>query len=134
VDGVFPIVPALVFCSGFGLSMDYEVFLVARVREERRRGRTEEEAIVEGVARTGPLISSAAAVMIAVFGAFVLGDFVLMKMLGFALAVAVFLDATLIRLVIGPALLRLAGRYNWWPEGSLVCYVARRREACPRSA
>ncbi len=118
VDGVFPIVPALVFCSVFGLSMDYEVFLVARVREERRRGRTEDEAIVEGVARTGPLISSAAAVMIAVFGAFVLGDFVVMKMLGFALGVAVFLDATLIRLVIGPALLRLAGRYNWWPEGS----------------
>ena len=115
VDGVFPIVPALVFCSVFGLSMDYEVFLVARIREERLLGRGEDEAIVEGVARTGPVITSAAAVMIAVFGAFMGGGFVLMKMLGFALAVAVLLDATLIRLVIGPALLRLAGRYNWWP-------------------
>ena len=114
-DGVFPIVPALVFCSVFGLSMDYEVFLVARVREERRAGRSEADAIVEGVARTGPVITNAAAVMIAVFAAFMLGDFVLMKMLGFALAVAVLLDATLIRLLIGPALLQLAGRYNWWP-------------------
>jgi len=115
VDGVFPIVPALVFCSVFGLSMDYEVFLVARVREERRAGRSETDAIVEGVARTGPVITNAAAVMIAVFASFMLSDFVLMKMLGFSLAVAVLLDATLIRLVIGPALLQLAGRYNWWP-------------------
>jgi RND superfamily putative drug exporter len=117
VDGVFPIVPALVFCSVFGLSMDYEVFLVARVREERRAGRSEADAIVEGVARTGPVITNAAAVMIAVFAAFMLGGFVLMKMLGFALAVAVLLDATLIRLVIGPALLQLAGRHTWWPGG-----------------
>jgi RND superfamily putative drug exporter len=115
LHGIFPIVPALVFCSVFGLSMDYEVFLVARVREERRAGRSESEAIVEGVARTGPLITSAAAVMIAVFASFVLGDFVLMKMLGFALSAAVLIDATLVRLVIGPALLQLAGRYNWWP-------------------
>ena len=63
----------------------------------------------------GPVITSAAAVMIAVFGAFMLGHFVLMKMLGFALAVAVLLDATVIRLAIGPALLCLARRFNWWP-------------------
>ena len=119
VDGVFPIVPALVFCSVFGLSMDYEVFLVTRVREERRLGRSDDEAIVEGVARTGPVITSAAAVMIAVFGAFMLGGFVLMKMLGFALAVAVVLDATVIRLAIGPALLCLVRRFNWWPGDRL---------------
>jgi RND superfamily putative drug exporter len=89
---------------------------VAREREERRAGRSETDAIVEGVARTGPVITNAAAVMIAVFASFMLSDFVLMKMLGFSLAVAVLLDATLIRLVIGPALLQLAGRYNWWPE------------------
>ena len=116
VDGVFPIVPPLVFCSVFGLSMDYEVFLVARVREERLAGRSETEAIVEGVARTGPLITSASAVMIAVFVAFMLGGFVPMKMLGLALAVSVLLDATVIRLVVGPALLQLAGRFNWWPS------------------
>jgi RND superfamily putative drug exporter len=117
VDGVFPIVPALVFCTVFGLSMDYEVFLVARVAEARRAGMSDEEAIGEGLARTGGVITSAAAIMIAVFGAFVLGSFVLIKMLGFALAVAVLVDATVIRVAIGPALLRLAGRWNWWPGG-----------------
>jgi RND superfamily putative drug exporter len=115
LDGVFPIVPALVFCTVFGLSMDYEVFLVARVAEARRAGLSEDEALAEGLARTGPVITSAAAIMIAVFASFTLGEFVLLKMLGFALAVAVLLDATVIRMAIGPALLRLAGRWNWWP-------------------
>jgi putative drug exporter of the RND superfamily len=115
VDGVFPIVPPLVFCTVFGLSMDYEVFLVSRVAEARQAGLDEGEALAEGLARTGGLITSAAAIMIAVFAAFILGGFVLIKMLGFALAVAVFLDATIIRIAIGPALLRLAGRLNWWP-------------------
>ena len=115
VDGVFPIVPLLVFCSVFGPSMDYEVFLVARVAEARRAGLDESEALAEGLARTGGVITNAAAIMIAVFAAFALGDFVLVKMLGFALAVAVFLEATVIRIAIGPALLRLAGRRNWWP-------------------
>ena len=116
VDGVFPIVPALVFCTVFGLSMDYEVFLVARVAEARRGGLDEGEALAEGIARTGGVITSAAAVMIVVFATFMLGEFVLIKMLGFALAVAVFRDATLIRIAEGPALLRLAGRWNWWPS------------------
>ncbi len=115
LDGVFPIVPVLAFCTVFGLSMDYEVFLLARVREARRAGRDEDAALVEGLTRTAGLITSAAAIMIAVFAAFMLGSFVLVKMLGFALAAAVFLDATVIRLAIGPALLRLAGRWNWWP-------------------
>ena len=115
LDGVFPIIPPLVFCTVFGLSMDYEVFLVARVAEARRSGLSEDEALAEGLARTGGVITSAAAIMIAVFASFALGDFVLMKMLGFTLAVAVFLDATVIRVAIGPALLRLAGRWNWWP-------------------
>jgi RND superfamily putative drug exporter len=115
VDGVFPIVPVLVFCTVFGLSLDYEVFLVSRVAEGRRQGLSEEMALAEGLARTAGVITSAAAVMVAVFAAFTLGSFVLMKMLGFALAVAVLLDATVIRMAVGPALLRLAGRWNWWP-------------------
>ena len=115
VDGVFPIVPVLVFCTVFGLSMDYEVFLVARVAEARREGMDESDALAFGLARTGGVITSAAMVMIAVFASFTLGEFVLTKMLGFALATAVFLDATIIRMAIGPALLRLAGRWNWWP-------------------
>jgi RND superfamily putative drug exporter len=115
LDGVFPIVPPLVFCTVFGLSMDYEVFLVARVAEARRAGMGEEDALAEGLERTGGVITSAAAIMVAVFAAFALGDFVLVKMLGFTLAVAVLLDATVVRVAIGPALLRLAGRWNWWP-------------------
>jgi len=115
VDAVFPAVPVIVFCIVFGLSMDYEVFLVGRVAEARRRGASETEALAEGLARTGGVILSAAAVMVVVFGAFALGDFLLIKMLGFALAVAVLLDATVVRVAIGPALLRLAGKWNWWP-------------------
>jgi putative drug exporter of the RND superfamily len=113
--GLFPAVPLLVFAIVFGLSMDYEVFLVSRVAEARRAGRDEAGALAEGMARTGGLITSAAAIMVTVFAAFAMGDLLLVRILGFALAVAVLLDATLIRLAIGPALLSLAGRWNWWP-------------------
>ena len=108
------------FCTVFGLSMDYEVFLVARVREARQRGANESDAVVEGVSRTGGVITSAALVMIVVFSAFMMGEFVLMKILGFALAVAVLIDVTIMRLALGPSLLRLAGRWNWWPAGKNV--------------
>jgi len=114
---VFPIVPVLVFCIVFGLSMDYEVILVARVAEARRSGLSESEAIAEGLARTATVITSAAAIMIVVFAGFTLGKFLPIKMLGFALSVAVLVDAIAVRMVIGPALLRLAGRWNWWPGG-----------------
>jgi RND superfamily putative drug exporter len=114
---IFPIVPIVAFAIVFGLSMDYEVFLVARVLEARRAGLSEEEAIPEGLARTAGLITSAAAIMIVVFAAFTFGSFLVVKMLGFTLAVAVLIDATLVRIVIGPALLRVAGDWNWWPGG-----------------
>lgn len=111
---VFPAVPIVVFCIVFGLSMDYEVFLVARLAEARRAGWSDAAGLAEALARTG-VITSAAAIMVAVFGAFALGDFLLIKMLGFALALAVLIDATVIRVALGPALLCLAGRWNWWP-------------------
>jgi RND superfamily putative drug exporter len=114
---VFPIVPIVAFAIVFGLSMDYEVFLVARVLEARRSGLSETDAIPEGLARTAGLITSAAAIMIVVFAAFTFGNFLVVKMIGFTLAVAVFIDATLVRIVIGPALLRIAGDWNWWPGG-----------------
>jgi RND superfamily putative drug exporter len=114
---VFPIVPIVAFAIVFGLSMDYEVFLVARVLEARRSGLSEMDAIPEGMARTAGLITSAAAIMIVVFAAFTFGNFLVVKMIGFTLAVAVFIDATLVRIVIGPALLRVAGDWNWWPGG-----------------
>jgi RND superfamily putative drug exporter len=114
---VYPIVPILSFAIVFGLSMDYEVFLVARVLEERRRGLSDRAAVIEGLARTAGLITSAAAIMIAVFAAFTVGSFLVVQMLGFTLAVAVFIDATVVRMVVGPALLQLAGDWNWWPFG-----------------
>jgi RND superfamily putative drug exporter len=114
---IFPLVPIVTFAIVFGLSMDYEVFLVARVLEARRAGMSETEAIPEGMARTAGLITSAAAIMIVVFAAFTFGNFLVVKMIGFTLATAVLIDATLVRIVIGPALLRLAGDWNWWPGG-----------------
>jgi len=114
---VFPLVPIVAFAIVFGLSMDYEVFLVARVLEARKSGLSEMDAIPEGLARTAGLITSAAAVMIVVFAAFTFGDFLVVKMIGFTLAVAVLIDATIVRIVIGPALLRIAGDWNWWPGG-----------------
>ncbi len=114
---VIPIVPILAFAIVFGLSMDYEVFLVARVLEERRSGLSERSAVIEGLARTAGLITSAAAIMIAVFTAFTLGRFLVVQMLGFTLAVAVLIDATVVRMIVGPALLQLAGDWNWWPLG-----------------
>ena len=114
---VFPLVPIVAFAIVFGLSMDYEVFLVARVLEARRSGMSEVDAIPEGLAKTAGLITSAAAIMIVVFAAFTFGDFLVVKMIGFTLAVAVLIDATLVRIVIGPALLRVAGDWNWWPGG-----------------
>src|ERR1700686_1965229 len=114
---VYPIVPILSFAIVFGLSMDYEVFLVARVLEERRRGLSERSAVIEGLARTAGLITSAASIMIAVFTAFTVGSFLVVQMLGFTRAVAGFIDATVVRMVVGPALLQLAGDWNWWPFG-----------------
>jgi RND superfamily putative drug exporter len=115
IDGGFPILPVLVFCIVFGLSMDYEVFIVARIADGRRAGLADDEALVEGLAGTGRVITFAALIMVLIFGGFAFGDFVLIKILGFALGVAVLLDATVIRLALGPALIRLAGRWNWWP-------------------
>ena len=112
---VFPATPVLVFCAAFGISMDYEVFLISRIAEARKNSTDETEAIVEGLTKTGRLITSAAAIMVSVFGAFALGDVLPTKILGFALAAVVALDAVLIRMALGPAMIRLAGRFNWWP-------------------
>jgi RND superfamily putative drug exporter len=128
---VFPIVPILSFAIVFGLSMDYEVFLVARVLEERRRGLSETSAVIEGLARTAGLITSAAAIMIAVFTAFTVGGFLVVQMLGFTLAVAVFIDATAVRMVVGPALLQLAGDWNWWPFGLYGATATSEKELVP---
>jgi RND superfamily putative drug exporter len=128
---IFPIVPILSFAIVFGLSMDYEVFLVARVLEERRRGLSERSAVIEGLARTAGLITSAAAIMIAVFTAFTMGGILVIQMLGFSLAVAVFIDATVVRMIVGPALLQLAGDWNWWPFGLYGAPATAEKELFP---
>jgi len=112
----------------FGLSMDYEVFLMARVREIPFAGASNRDAIVEALGTTAHVITSAAGIMLVVFAAFTLGDFLITKVLGFALAVAVLLDATVVRMLIGPALLQLADRWNWWPGSR---WRSRPTEAAP---
>jgi RND superfamily putative drug exporter len=115
VDGVFPAMPLVVFCAVFGVSMDYEVFLISRIAAARQIERGETAAIVRGISETGMVITFAAAIMLLVFGSFATAGFLPAKMLGFTLATAVFLDATIVRILMSPALMRLAGRWNWWP-------------------
>jgi putative drug exporter of the RND superfamily len=113
-----PSVPVLLFCIVFGLSMDYEVLLISRIQEEYRRTGDTRLAVAEGLERSGRLITGAAAIMVAVFLAFGLADVVLIKSIGLGLAIAVAIDATLVRALIVPAIMRLLGRVNWWaPRG-----------------
>jgi RND superfamily putative drug exporter len=106
--------PLFQFSILFGLSMDYEVFLLARVREEYLKTHDNTEAVAWGLEHTGSIITSAAAIMVTVFGAFALGRLLPIKELGFGLAAAVLIDATLIRVMLVPATMRLLGKWNWW--------------------
>src|SRR2546422_3706826 len=105
-----PSVPVLLFCIVFGLSMDYEVLLISRIQEEYRRTRDTTQAVADGLERSGRLITGAAAIMVAVFLAFGLADVVLIKSIGLGLAIAVALDATLVRALIVPAVVPPLGR------------------------
>ena len=112
--------PIMVFAVLFGLSMDYEVFLVGRMQEEWLKTGDNDQAVVAGVAHTARVITAAAAIMAAVFGCFIVADVLELKEFGFALAIAVVLDATLIRLLIVPAVMKVAGgKANWWLPGFL---------------
>jgi RND superfamily putative drug exporter len=112
---IFAAVPVLVFAVVFGLSMDYEVFLLSRIKEAFDRTRRTDDSTVEGLSATAAVISSAALVMITVFGVFAFARVLVIQLLGFGLAVAVLLDVTIIRLVLVPAVMHLAGKWNWWP-------------------
>ncbi|MDH4130211.1 MAG: MMPL family transporter [Gemmatimonadota bacterium] len=112
---IFVVVPVLVFAVVFGLSMDYEVFLLARVKEAFDQHGDNERATAEGLSATASVITSAALIMILVFGVFAFARVLAMQFLGFGLAVAVLLDATIIRMVLVPAIMHLAGEWNWWP-------------------
>jgi RND superfamily putative drug exporter len=106
--------PMTMFAVLFGLSMDYEVFLLSRIREEYLRTGSNRQAVADGLANTARVITAAAAIMVTVFGAFVLEDAVFLKLAGIGLATAVFVDATVVRMVLVPATMELLGDRNWW--------------------
>ncbi len=109
--------PLLLFALLFGLSTDYEIFLLTRVKERYERTGNNEESVAFGLERTAGIITAAASIMIAVFLAFALADFIQIKEMGLGAVIAVALDATIIRLVVVPASMRLLGRWNWWLPG-----------------
>ncbi len=116
---VEPTLPVLLFCVVFGLSMDYEVLLLSRMREEWRKTNDNTRAVTEGLARSGRLITSAAAIMVSVFAAFSLASVIMVKAMGVGMAIAVALDATIVRSLLVPAAMRLFGSWNWWVPGFL---------------
>jgi RND superfamily putative drug exporter len=123
-----PFIPVIMFAVLFGLSMDYEVFLLSRVREEYMARRDSARAVTEGLARTARVITAAALIMVAVFGAFALSPDVSLKLIGLGLASAILVDATVVRMVLVPAVMQLLGDRSWWlprwldrvlPEGGI---------------
>jgi putative drug exporter of the RND superfamily len=124
-EAIVAVVPVLVFTTVFGLSMDYEVFLLTRVKEVFDKTGRNDHATMEGLSATASTITFAAVIMVIVFGAFARARVLGVQFLGFGLAMAVLLDATLIRMVLVPAIMHLAGRWNWWPG------VRRPREERP---
>jgi RND superfamily putative drug exporter len=111
---VAPFMPVMMFAILFGLSMDYEVFLVSRIREEYLKDGDTRRAVADGLAKTARVITAAAAIMIVVFLAFVASPEVFLKLFGIGLAAAIFLDATVVRMVLVPAVMQLLGSRNWW--------------------
>ncbi len=116
--------PVLLFCIAFGLSMDYEVFLLARIRELwLASGRTRadnDESVAVGLARTGRVVTAAALIMAISFGALIAAQVSFMRMFGLGLTLAVLIDATVVRMVLLPAMMHLMGRWNWWAPAPLA--------------
>ncbi|MCH9014906.1 MAG: MMPL family transporter [Gemmatimonadetes bacterium] len=115
IEAMYVVIPILIFPVVFGLSMDYEIFLLSRIKEAYERTRDNDQATMEGLSSTASVITSAATIMIIVFGAISFSRVLGVQLLGFGLAVAVFLDATIIRMVLVPAIMHIAGDWNWWP-------------------
>ncbi|MFI0407864.1 MMPL family transporter [Actinomadura sp. 3N508] len=118
-------IPVLVFSIVFGLSMDYEVFLVSRIHEERERTGSDESAVREGLAHTGAVITAAGLIMILIFGAFMLSHQRLLQQVGFGMAVAILVDAVIIRCLVVPAAMQLMGRWAWWMPAALARRMPR---------
>ncbi|HEY8122995.1 MAG TPA: MMPL family transporter, partial [Myxococcota bacterium] len=114
LEGIDPTIPVILFAVVFGLSMDYEVFLLSRIQEEWRRTGDNRESVLQGISHTGRIITSAALILIVVIGAFAAGDLVYVKQVGVGIAAAVALDVTLVRALLVPATMQLMGEWNWW--------------------
>jgi len=117
--------PLIMFCVTFGLSMDYGVLLLSRIREEYQHTGDNALAVAVGLERTGRLITAAAAIMAAVFFGFALADLVVIKAIGIGMGIAVVVDATIVRMLLVPATMRLLGRWNWWAPKPLARWRAR---------
>jgi len=117
--------PIIMFSVIFGLSMDYEVLLLSRIQEAYRRTRDNTASVAEGLARTAGVITGAALIMVSVFAAFALADIITIKMIGVGMAIAVLIDATIIRVLLVPATMRLLGDWNWWAPGPLKRFADR---------
>jgi putative drug exporter of the RND superfamily len=111
---IAPFIPMMMFAILFGLSMDYEVFLLSRIREEYDRTHDNALAVADGLASTARVITAAALIMVTVFGSFVLSDATTLKLFGLGLATAILVDATVVRMVLVPATMELLGDRNWW--------------------
>jgi RND superfamily putative drug exporter len=125
VGAIEALIPFLVLAFGFGLSMDYEVFLLARIAELYRAGVPNDRAVALGLQRSGRIITSAALLIVIVFAGFAAGQLLIIKEIGVALVVAVVLDATLVRMLLVPATMTLLGRWNWWAPAPLARWHAR---------
>ncbi len=117
--------PIIMFAILFGLSMDYEVFLLSRIRERYLAHGSNTRAVQEGIGITGGIITGAALIMVGVFGAFALSSIIFLKALGFTMALAVFVDATVVRGILVPAFMKIAGWLNWWAPAWIQRLVAR---------
>src|SRR3954467_12835008 len=122
---IAPFMPVMMFAILFGLSMDYEVFLISRIREEYLKDRNTSRAVADGLAKTARVITAAAAIMVVVFLAFLAAPDVFLKLFGIGLASAIFLDATIVRMVLVPAVMQLLGDRNWWIPGWLEKVLPR---------
>jgi putative drug exporter of the RND superfamily len=136
---IAPFMPVMMFAILFGLSMDYEVFLVSRIREEYLKHGNTTRAVADGLAKTARVITAAAAIMVVVFLAFLAAPDTFLKLFGIGLATAIFLDATLVRMVLVPAVMQLLGKRNWWIPNWLerilpTLDVERGRVAAPAEA
>ncbi len=117
--------PIIMFSVIFGLSMDYEVLLLSRIQEAYRRTGDNTSSVAEGLARTAGVITGAALIMVSVFAAFALADTITIKSIGVGMAIAVLIDATIVRILLVPATMRLLGRWNWWAPGPLKRFADR---------